>query len=93
MSKIITTPCGQVQGTACRLDNVTAFKGIRYATAGRWEYPTPVTHWDGIYDAYKFAPISMQDQPGIGTDIYCREWHVDPDIPMNEDCLYLNEIS
>ncbi|MGN1106213.1 MAG: carboxylesterase/lipase family protein, partial [Huintestinicola sp.] len=27
---------------------------------------------------------------GLGTDIYCREWHVDPEIPMSEDCLYLN---
>ena len=32
----------------------------------------------------------MQDTPGIGDDIYCREWHVDPEIPMDEDCLYLN---
>ena len=32
----------------------------------------------------------MQWIPGLGDDIYCREWHVDPEIPMGEDCLYLN---
>ena len=32
----------------------------------------------------------MQWIPGLGTDIYCREWHVDPEIAMGEDCLYLN---
>ena len=36
------------------------------------------------------APISVQDTPGLGDDIYCRDWHVDPEIPMSEDCLYLN---
>lgn len=34
----------------------------------------------------------MQDTPGIGDPeaLYTKEWHVDPEIPMDEDCLYLN---
>ena len=54
---------------------------------------TRITAFKGIPFAeppYKFAPISVQDQPGIGTDIYCKEWHVDKDIEIDEDCLYLN---
>ena len=33
------------------------------------------------------AQGGIVDTPGLGTDIYCREWHVDPEIPMSEDCL------
>ena len=40
-----TTPCGVISGTACQWPGITAYKGIRYATAGRWESPIPVTHW------------------------------------------------
>ena len=32
----------------------------------------------------------MQDTPGTGDGLYDREWHVDPMIPISEDCLYLN---
>ena len=37
MDYIVTTPCGPVQGTAGRVHGTVAYKGIRYATAGRWE--------------------------------------------------------
>lgn len=46
-----STPCGVISGTACQWPGIAAYKGIRYATAGRWEFPVPVTHWDGVYDA------------------------------------------
>ena len=45
MDYIINTPCGLLQGCAGNLPGVTAYKGIRYATAGRWEYPKIVTGW------------------------------------------------
>ncbi len=32
----------------------------------------------------------MQGVPGLSDNIYDREWHVDPEIAMSEDCLYLN---
>lgn len=49
MKQLIKTPCGEIKGTTCQWDGVIAFKGIRYATAGRFEYPQIVTKWDGIY--------------------------------------------
>ena len=52
---ILNTPCGQIKGCAGREAGTVAYKGIRYATAGRWEYPTQVTHWNGIYDATKYG--------------------------------------
>ena len=36
MEYIVNTPCGAVQGTAGRVAGTVAYKGIRYATAGRW---------------------------------------------------------
>ena len=94
MLKIVKTENGQVRGLPGNNTRISVFKGIPFAEPpvgeNRWRAPQPKKDWDGIYDAYKFAPISVQDQPGVGTDIYCREWHVDPDIEISEDCLYLN---
>ena len=56
MEKLIQTPCGPIQGCDCARAGVVAFKGIRYATAGRWEYPKLVTGWDGTYDATSPGP-------------------------------------
>ena len=94
MLKTVKTENGLVRGLPGNNTRISVFKGIPFALAPvgdlRWKAPQPAKDWDGIYDAYKFAPISVQDQPGVGTDIYCREWHVDPDIEIDEDCLYLN---
>ena len=35
MDYMVTTPCGQVRGCPGRLPGTAAYKGIRYATAGR----------------------------------------------------------
>lgn len=94
MLKLVKTKNGLVRGLPGNNTRISVFKGIPFAAPpvgeNRWKAPQPCKDWDGIYDAYKFAPISVQDQPGVGTDIYCREWHVDPDIEISEDCLYLN---
>ena len=85
---------GKLRGIPSADPRVTVFKGVPYAAPpvgkNRWRAPQPCEDWEGVREAYTFAPISMQDQPGVGTDVYCKEWHVDKDIPMNEDCLYLN---
>ena len=88
------TENGWVRGIEAADPRITAFKGIPFAAPpvgrNRWRAPQPCESWAGVRDTSRFAPISMQWIPGLGTDIYCREWHVDPDIPMSEDCLYLN---
>ncbi len=94
MIRVAKTENGYVRGIEAADPRITAFKGIPFAApptgANRWRAPQPVKDWEGVRDASRFAPISMQSTPGLGTDIYCREWHVDPEIPMDEDCLYLN---
>ena len=83
-----------VRGLPAADPRITSFKGIPFAAPpvgeNRWRAPQPAADWEGIRECFEFAPISVQDQPAVGDDIYCREWHVDPDIPMGEDCLYLN---
>ncbi len=85
---------GAVRGLPGTNPRITVYKGIPFAAPpvgeNRWRAPQPAKNWDGVYEAYKFGPISVQDTPGLGDDIYCRDWHVDPEIPMSEDCLYLN---
>lgn len=86
-------------GTVCGIPaadpRITAFKGIPFAAPptgeNRWRAPQPVIPWTGELQCWNFAPISMQHIPGLNPDnIYTREWNVDPEIPMDEDCLYLN---
>ncbi len=94
MLRTAKTENGLVRGLPAADPRVTSFKGIPFAAPpvgeNRFRAPQPCQNWEGTLDAYRFAPISIQDTPGLGTDIYCREWHVDPETPMSEDCLYLN---
>ena len=93
---IINTPCGEILGTPCRLDDVIAFKGIRYATAGRWEYPKQVTHWDGVYDATEYGSCSYQPRAFYNEEdnkkkyFYYNEFRKGESYTYSEDCLFLN---
>lgn len=95
MLKTVKTENGFVRGIPAADPRVISFKGIPFAAPPvgelRWKAPQPAADWDGIRDCLEYAPISMQSVPGLNeSDIYTREWNVDPEIPMNEDCLYLN---
>ncbi len=85
---------GKLRGLPGNDPRVTVYKGIPFASPPtgdlRWRAPAPCRSWDGVKECYTFGPISIQDQPALGDDLYSREWHVDKDIPMDEDCLYLN---
>ena len=78
------TENGIVKGIEAADPRITAFKGIPYAAPpvgeNRWRAPQPCENWEGELEAYRFAPISMQDTRGIGDNLYNREWHVDSDI-------------
>ena len=80
MSNTIMTKCGEIRGTTCQWDGVTAYKGIRYATAGRWEYPIPVTHWDGVYEATAYGNCSYQPRA-----FYNEEEVVENPAPVEEE--------
>jgi para-nitrobenzyl esterase len=95
MLRIAKTEAGLVRGIPAADPRITAFKGIPFAAPPvgnlRWKAPQPPIPWEGIRDCLEFGPIAMQDTPGLDPDnIYTKEWHVDPTVPMNEDCLQLN---
>ena len=95
MLRIAKTENGLVRGMAAADPRITAFRGVPFAAPPvgdlRWRAPQPAENWEGVRDCLEFAPISMQYVPGANPeDFYAREWHVDPEIPMSEDCLYLN---
>ncbi|MCR5399911.1 MAG: carboxylesterase family protein [Lachnospiraceae bacterium] len=94
MLRVVETEYGKVRGIEAADPRITAFKGIPFAAPpvgeNRWRAPQKAESWTGVRDCFRFGPIPMQDQPGVGDDLYCKEWHVDPDIEMSEDCLYLN---
>ena len=95
MLRITKTESGTVRGIPAADPRITAFKGVPFAAPptgqNRWRPPQPALHWEGVRDCSSFAPISMQEVPGEDPEaFYSKEWHVDPAIPMSEDCLYLN---
>lgn len=95
MLRKVKTENGMVQGLPAADPRITSFKGIPFAAPpvgeNRWRAPQPAADWEGVYKAYEFAPISMQVRQEIDeNNIYTREWAVEPDIAMSEDCLYLN---
>ena len=96
MEKIIQIPCGAIRGTDCARPGVTAFKGIRFATAGRWEYPKLVTEWEGVYDATQYGNCSYQARAFYDEEynekkyFYYNEFRKGRTYTYSEDCLFLN---
>ena len=87
-----TTPCGALLGL--ELEDHLEYRGIRYATAARWEYPRPVEHWEGVYDATQFGACCYQhrgfDEDTKVNPFYSKEFRVGCHFTYSEDCQYLN---
>ena len=96
MDYIVSTPCGPLRGCPGRVSGTVAFKGIRYATAGRWEYPTQVTSWEGTYDATAYGHCSFQPRAFYDEEqnkkkyFYYNEFRKGETYTYSEDCLFLN---
>jgi len=96
MNYIVSTPCGEVRGCPGKNPGTAAYKGIRYATADRWEYPVPVTHWEGIYDATRYGNCAYQPRAFYNEEkmpekaFYYNEFRRGETYSYSEDCLFLN---
>ena len=97
MLRIVKTKLGTVEGIPAADPRITAFKSVPFAKPPvgdlRFAPPQPAEPWEGVRECYKFPPIPVQPSPNRNPppeDVYSREWSVDPDIPVSEDCLYLN---
>ena len=96
MEYIVNTNCGQVKGCPGRAPGTIAYKGIRYATAGRWEYPKQVTSWDGVLDATRYGNCCYQPRSFYNEEdnpkkyFYYNEFRKGESYTYSEDCLFLN---
>ena len=96
MKDIIMTPCGAIRGVESRNPGVTAYKGIRYATAERWKHPQTVTHWDGVYEADHYGHCSYQprafynEAENLKKIFYNNEFRKGEQYTYSEDCQILN---
>ena len=96
MEHIITTPCGEIKGVKTQADGIITYKGIRYATARRFEYPTEVKSWNGVYDATQYGACSYQPRSFYNEEdmpkkiFYYNEFRKDEKYTYSEDCLFLN---
>ena len=95
MLRTTQTENGRVAGLPGTDARITVYKGIPFAadTSGenRWRPPQPAKDWEGTRECYAFGPIPMQKTPGEDPNaFYSKEWHVDPEVPMGEDCLRAN---
>ena len=100
---VLTVEGGQIQGLVNEDGDVEIYAGIPYAKAPvgdlRWKEPQDVEAWEGVRDCSYFAPRAMQESTNWFVksfiDVYLeKQWRANlksvPDIPMSEDCLYLN---
>lgn len=89
----IETPCGIIKGI--REDQINKFLGIRYGTAGRWEYPREVTSWEGVYSALHFGAAPVQKRAFLHEEtrekeFFEHEFMNGVHAHYSEDCLFLN---
>ena len=96
MEYTVNTPCGAIRGVASKNAGVVAYKGVRYATAGRFEYPKEVTSWEGVYDATEYGACAYQarafyDESTSNKKVfYYNEFRKGEHYKYSEDCLFLN---
>lgn len=97
MPYYVETPCGPIQGIASKkAEGVAVYRGIRYATAERFAYPTQVTHWEGVYDASRFGSCSYQprafynEEEVVEKAFYYNEFRKGEHYDYSDDCQFLN---
>lgn len=96
MDLIVNTPCGKIQGIESNVKDVIVFKGIRYATSNRFQYPNLISSWEGIYDASSYGACCYQprsfydEETNLKKYFYYNEFRKDEKYTYSEDCLFLN---
>ncbi len=88
----INTACGRIRGI--ETEKCLEFRGIRYATAERFECSRQIKGWEGVYDATQFGDCSYQhrafeDDEKVNA-FYHKEFRKGLSFTYSEDCLYLN---
>lgn len=94
-TKILKTSMGEIK---CReYEDYIDIRGLRYATAKRWEYPTPVNSWEGVFDATEYGACCPQERAFTNdaetAPFFYKEFREGQVFKYDEDCLNLNIIA
>lgn len=90
----LETALGAIQGV--QKEGYREFRGIRYATAERWQQAVAVTGWEGVYDATRWGDRSLQHLGFYGqvdtlsNQFYANEAQVTFSAEYSADSLNLN---
>lgn len=92
----ISTACGEIIGE--KTDYGAVFRGVRYATAKRFEKPVEITAWEAEYRAMKVGACCPQsraftDESKSKNPFYHKEFREGLSFQYDEDCLFLNIFS
>ena len=92
---VVQTMSGPVEGFDAASGNFSAFLGIPYASAGRWEKPEDPDPWTEAFQATEYGPICAQSLQvvGAGEEVMADQpWNyvLPPVWNQSEDCLSVN---
>merc|ERR1711959_69006 len=92
---VVQTTSGPVQGFEAASGNFSAFLGIPFASAGRWETPEDPTPWTEPFQATEYGPICAQASQFVsGGEIVMADqpWNYAeaPVWNQSEECLSVN---
>ncbi|MGI6316814.1 MAG: carboxylesterase/lipase family protein [Christensenellales bacterium] len=82
---VVSTKYGKLRGL--KRDGVYIFRGIRYADAKRFHFPTEVAPWSGVREAYQFGHVCCELNTPVPHDQFPVPHFF---YPQNENCHYLN---
>lgn len=94
-TRIIKTSMGEIKGLEA--EDYLEFRGIKYASAGRWQYPSVIESWDGVFDATEYGPCCPQerafDNDAERNPFFWKEFREHQTFTYSEDCLNLNIVT
>lgn len=82
---VVQTKYGKLRGL--KTQGTYIFRGIRYAEAKRFHFPTEVEPWEGVREAFQFGHVCCELNTPIPHDQYTVPHFF---YPQNENCQYLN---
>lgn len=94
MTHLTDCSCGRIKGN--EREDCYEYLGVRFARAGRFEYPVPVDSWQGEYDATNFGNSCPQMRWGCEhlenpkRLFYHNEYRKNQVFSYDEDCLNMN---
>ena len=92
---VVQTMSGPVEGFDAASGNFSAFLGIPYASAGRWEKPEDPDPWTEPFQATEYGPICAQSSQFVGAGeilMADQPWNYAeaPVWNQSEECLSVN---